>query len=352
MTFFDLEDAFGSVPHDLIQLTLKRFHIPSEVEKYITSLYSNISGTVVTKSWRSEPFHFRKGVYQGDPLSPIIFLIAFNPILEVLQNMKQKGYMLNKDTKIICTPFADDFNLITTHKKMHQNLMDVIHSNTTRMGLKLKPSKCRTFSIVSGKPSPVIFSLNGSPLETIENDPHKFLGHNITFSGKQSETFAFINQYFCERLERIEKLLIRGEYKIEIYKKYLLPASRFLLTVHELSKTNLTKLDALTHRYLKLWAGLPRCAATEVFHLPIFLDIPSVTQTYLQSHTTAYASSRIKADTTVQAALDSKLEREAKWLHKFSVAQYTDTHFERLPHDNIDDLPKQLIEQRKLSKQT
>ncbi len=254
ITFFHLEDAFGSVPHDLIQHTLQRFHIPQEIQNYITSLYSNISGTVVTKSWKSEQFNFKKGVYQGDPLSPIVFLVAFNPILEVLQNVKHKGYMLNKDTKIICTPFADDFNLITTHKKTHQNLMDEIYSNTTSMGLKLKPSKCRTFSIVSGKPTAVSFALGESLLETIENDPHKFLGHNITFNGKQSETFAYIQNYFSERLERIDSLLIRGEYKIEIYKKYLLPASRFLLTVHEISKTSLTKLDSLSHRYLKSWA--------------------------------------------------------------------------------------------------
>lgn len=245
--------------------------------------------------------------------------------------------MLNKDTKVICTPFADDFNLITTHKKTHQNIMDEIHSNTTSMGLKLKPSKCRTFSIVSGKPTPVIFSMDKSPLETIEKDPHKFLGHNITFNGKQSETFTYIEQYFSERLERIDQILVRGEYKIEIYKKYLLPASRFLLTVHEISKTNLTKLDSLSHRYLKSWAGLPQCAATEIFHLPIFLDIPTVTQIYLQSHSTAHASSRIKADETVQAALDSKLEREAKWIRKFSIAQYSDSQFKDIPQDPTTD---------------
>ena len=61
-----------------------------------------------------------------------------------------------------------------------------------------------------------------------------------------------------------DNLLVRGEFKIQIYKKYLLPASRFLLTVHELTKTNLGKLDSLTHKYLKSWIGLPRCSTPDM----------------------------------------------------------------------------------------
>ncbi len=126
-----------------------------------------------------------------------------------------------------------------------------------------------------------------------------------------------------------------------------MPASRFLLTVHEISKTSLTKLDSLSHRYLKSWAGLPRCAATEILHLPLFLDIPTVTEIYLQCHSTVYASSRIKADATVQAALDSKLEREAQWIRKFSIAKYNDSQFQSLPQETSTEGAKSLVHAKK-----
>jgi len=38
VTFFDLEDAFGSVPHPLIIYTLKRFNVPAEIQLYINTL--------------------------------------------------------------------------------------------------------------------------------------------------------------------------------------------------------------------------------------------------------------------------------------------------------------------------
>ena len=40
-------------------------------------------------------------------------------------------------------------------------------------------------------------------------------------------------------LRNIESGLIRSEYKLRIYDRYVLPAIRFKLTVHELTATNL-----------------------------------------------------------------------------------------------------------------
>ena len=141
MTFFDLEDAFGSVHHSLISKGLERFMFAAEVISYISGLYRAISGNVVRKNWSSEPFHFKKGVFQGDPLSPIIFLIAFNPILEKLNTYSDKGYTLNPGKNIICTPFADDFNLCTTNRRTHQKLLNEISSLTKSMQLKQVPRR-------------------------------------------------------------------------------------------------------------------------------------------------------------------------------------------------------------------
>ena len=51
ITWFDLEDAFGSVSHDLIPICLDRMHIPVNVKSYINSLYENLRGKVRTSKW-------------------------------------------------------------------------------------------------------------------------------------------------------------------------------------------------------------------------------------------------------------------------------------------------------------
>ena len=81
LSSYDLQDAFGSISHDLIPIALKHYNVPDDVTDYITSLYSKLKGKVVTTAWTSIPFRFRRGVFQGDPYSPIIFLVCFNPLI-------------------------------------------------------------------------------------------------------------------------------------------------------------------------------------------------------------------------------------------------------------------------------
>ena len=60
ITFFDAEDAFGSVPHNLIMESLKKNFLPDNIILYFSQLYSSCQAVVLTPSWRSEPFNFRR----------------------------------------------------------------------------------------------------------------------------------------------------------------------------------------------------------------------------------------------------------------------------------------------------
>ena len=89
ITWFDLEDAFGSISHVLIPFVMNYYFIPTNITKYITDLYTKLKGKVCSKNWESDVFTFLKGVFQGDPFSGVIFLIVFNPILEYIKLQKK-----------------------------------------------------------------------------------------------------------------------------------------------------------------------------------------------------------------------------------------------------------------------
>ena len=141
-----------------------------------------------SKPWRSNPFSFKRGVFQGDPLSPVIFLLVFNPILQELERNSHKGYKLGEN-QIVTLPYADDFCLISTHMGTHQNTIDKINSQISSMGMKLKPSKCRSFSLRGGKPEAIHFNIGESVIPSIRDEEQKFLGKLLFFNGKSKETF-------------------------------------------------------------------------------------------------------------------------------------------------------------------
>ena len=101
ITFFDLEDAFGAVPHELIFHTLERNNFPPCLQDYFRRLYRNARSQVVTPSFQSNIFSFKRGVFQGDPMSPIIFILTFNPIIHFINNQKNIGYNLTHNLNSI-----------------------------------------------------------------------------------------------------------------------------------------------------------------------------------------------------------------------------------------------------------
>ena len=191
---------------------------------------------MVTKEWKTNPFLFRNGIFTGDTYSPIIFNVTFQPLIDSILRQKEKaGYNLS-NRRIISKPFADDFELITANQRMHQKIQDEIQARATTMGLTFKPDKCRSLSICGGKPKPVMFYLTDPasgerlPLKTLEDDPFRFLGSTITFFNNPQDHMTVLKDKISRKLENLEKSLVRGEYKLAVYTRYVLPSLRYHLT--------------------------------------------------------------------------------------------------------------------------
>ena len=86
----------------------------------------------------------------------------------------------------------------------------------------------------------------------------------------------------------------------------MLSAIRFKLTVHDVTDTNLTKLDSLCNKYCKKWLYMTQSATTAFMHMRVGLNIKSIKQLYKECHALSHTTSRIKADSNVNATLDNK----------------------------------------------
>ena len=115
----------------------------------------------------------------------------FNPILQDLQNNSHTGYKLG-DKSYVTLPYADDFCIISTHKGTHQNIINKIHSHISSPGMKLKPSKCRSLSLCSGKPKNEAFFIGDNLVPSICDEKQKFPGKLLFFNGNSEETFKHV----------------------------------------------------------------------------------------------------------------------------------------------------------------
>ena len=95
VTFIDLKNAFGSVSHTFLLDMLFHLKIPSQIIRYIKDMYSNLSTYFSTKYWSTEPIAVTRGIYQGDTLSPILFLLTFSPVIEYIKSLPIRGYSIS-----------------------------------------------------------------------------------------------------------------------------------------------------------------------------------------------------------------------------------------------------------------
>ena len=93
------------------------------------------------------------------------------------------------------------------------------------VGMRLKPAKCRSFSIRSGVPSRINFSISETEIPNIFQEEPKCLGNFLFPTGKLSDVFDYIKSEFETKLRNINALLIRNEYKVWIYKHYFIPSN-------------------------------------------------------------------------------------------------------------------------------
>jgi len=109
VTFLD-QNAFGSVAHALITDILVHIKLPSGRISHILDGYTKLSATVKTKEWKTPPFEIKWGMFQGDTLSPVIFLTVFNPLVEFSNHLPTCGFSLKVPVpnSVVLTVFHPD----------------------------------------------------------------------------------------------------------------------------------------------------------------------------------------------------------------------------------------------------
>ena len=97
MEWVDFKKAYDTVPHSWIVESLKKFGIAENLIHLLSICMAKWKTNLMANKKSLGSVAVKRGIFQGDSFSPLLFVIALIPISMALRKIKM-GYKLGKNT--------------------------------------------------------------------------------------------------------------------------------------------------------------------------------------------------------------------------------------------------------------
>ena len=178
----DFEKAYDSVRWDYLDDVLRRFGFGEKWCSWIQACLHSSRGSVLVNGSPTEEFIFHKGLKQGDPLSPFIFILIMESLHLSLKRVVDagmfKGIGLNDSMYLSHMFYADDAIFMGQWSNRNiETLMFVLKCFQQASGLSINLSKSKLMG-VAVKDDRVVEVANTIGCGTIKA-PFSYLGSKV-----------------------------------------------------------------------------------------------------------------------------------------------------------------------------
>ena len=338
--WLDLKNAFGNIRHMLIQHCLRLFHFPAHICKLIFSYYEMMTAKISLGKDMSSAFQFAIGVFQGCVLSPVLFNICLQPLLDMLhESASGKGwsYTFSQNAQISrdVSAYADDLELCSWSPPACQSLLNLTQDYLSwSRSLIARPDKCfatamrLTHTTAHSKshygPFDPKLTIAGEPIQYLGDHDFKYLGRQMNTQLSENTCRNDIKTILVALLKRLDDADLASTAKLWLYHHFCTTKLSWFLLINDLTLTFVQELQAIALKFLKSWAGLPRCANSAVLFVGernrFGLCIRNLETLWKQQQHIRLSLLHSSTDHRCKAVLEIICKRQGSWTKKFAPA--------------------------------
>jgi hypothetical protein len=230
MINIDFEKAFDTLDWEHLHKAMEYLNFPEQIIHWTKTIYNNIETCITNNGHISQFIKPQRGVRQGCPLSPYLFIIAMEVMNRWLKKVME-GYELidKKGNNLLINQFADDTSIML---------------NNTRGALRQLFKNLETYGQISGLKINIekteIITLGETRKEDLPKQHRKYIKNQVKYLGAiittdEKETTKLNMEEANKKIDQLintwknRKMPISG--KIAIIKSLLIPQLTYYLSI-------------------------------------------------------------------------------------------------------------------------
>ena len=279
MAWLDVRKAYDSVSHtwllDLLQLL--KFHpaIQHCIQNLIASWKTQLIIPGPEARCLSDSILIKRGIFQGDSLSPLLFCLALIPISREIDRSGH-GYACGppeRRIRISHLYYMDDLKLFSKSTDQLNSMINTAELIGQDFGLNLHPAKCAVFTLKRGRPDGTMPDITTFATDSLichldVDATYRYLGLAERGQFCEMTIKASVMQEYQRRLRLVLGSSLSAKRLMQALNAYAVPVILYSLPLLQWTKAEIQSMDRTTRRHLTLARVHHPRASTIRLYLP------------------------------------------------------------------------------------
>ena len=267
MAWIDYKKAYDSVPHSWILKCLQIYKINPRLVSFIRRSMNNWKTTLTVNTTEIGQVNIKRGIYQGDALSPLLFCISLNPLSDIIRK-SDYGYKFKSGTKINHLFYMDDIKLYAKTERDIDSLIHLTRIFSQDIGMSFGLDKCGRLIVKRGKITKTDgIDLPEGHIDDVE-EKYKYLGILQSYGNHEGEIKAKAITEYKKRIRQVLKSQLTAMNKVTAINTYATPVIRYTAGVINWTQEEKSKLDIQTRKLFTMHGAFHPKSNVERLYYP------------------------------------------------------------------------------------